>query len=97
MDYFSQLLESYSKLKKRRYKLTFLSEETMDIGKAQGIIKRAMGQATPHDTAQTAPPVNYDDGSPTKVKTFYKKHSTRKSSLFIFHSCRSKASDLNES
>ena len=72
MDYFSQLLESYGKIKKRTYKLTFLSEEAMDIGKAKGIIKTAMGGATPHDTATTAPPVKYEDGSPSRVKTFYK-------------------------
>jgi len=72
MDYFSELLESYSKLKKRKYKLTFLSEEAMDIGKAKGIVKRGMAGATSHDTAKTAPPLTYDDGSPTKVKTFYK-------------------------
>ena len=44
----------------------------MDMGKAQGIIKGAMTKATPHDNATTAPAITYEDGSPSRVKTFYK-------------------------
>lgn len=35
MDYFSELLESYSKLKKRTFKLTYISEETSEEEYAQ--------------------------------------------------------------
>ena len=38
MDYLSELLESYSKLKKRTFKLTYISEQ--DDGQAFGILQK---------------------------------------------------------
>ena len=44
MDYFSELLESYSKLKKRTYKITYISEQEDPIADPEAL-KRAQQAA----------------------------------------------------
>jgi hypothetical protein len=47
MDYFSELLESYSKLKKRTFKLTYISEQ--EEGEAFSTLQQILGQAPEGD------------------------------------------------
>ena len=47
MDYFSELLESYSKLKKRTYKLTYISEQ--EEGEAFSTLQQILSQAPEGD------------------------------------------------
>ena len=49
MDYLSELLESYSKLKKRTFKLTYISEE-----EGEGGAQTSQGQALAQQYADTA-------------------------------------------
>lgn len=76
MDYFNELLESYSKLKKRTFKLTFINEQEEGqqtpndvLQKATQLAKDAINSAQPVDKDQAAP-VNNVMQEPTNYKIY---------------------------
>lgn len=77
MDYFSELLESYSKLKKRTFKLTYINEQEGGLvnQEAEKLVRQYIGNAPEVENASEAslasiPTVTGLDGAPTKYKIF---------------------------
>lgn len=77
MDYFSELLESYSKLKKRTFKLTYINEQEGGLvnQEAEKLVRQYISNAPEVENASEAnlasiPTITGLDGAPTKYKIF---------------------------
>ena len=82
MDYFSELLESYSKLKKRTFKLTYINEQEGALvnQEAEKLVRQYIATAPQIEKATeqelaSVPTVNGVDGQPTQYKVFFNKFS----------------------
>ena len=77
MDYFNELLESYARLKKRTFKLTFINEQEEGqqippdvLQKARELANQAITSA-PQGAPEVATPVNNVKGETTTYKIYY--------------------------
>jgi len=77
MDYFNELLESYARLKKRTFKLTFINEQEEGeqippdvLQKARELANQAITSA-PQGAPEVATPVNNVKGEATTYKIYY--------------------------
>jgi hypothetical protein len=80
MDYFSELLESYGKLKKRTFKLTYINEQEGALvnQEAEKLVRQYIATAPQIEKATeqelaSVPTVNGVDGQPTQYKVFFNK------------------------
>ena len=80
MDYFSELLESYGKLKKRTFKLTYINEQEDALvnQEAEKLVRQYIATAPQIEAATeqelaSVPTVNGVDGQPTQYKVFFNK------------------------
>lgn len=78
MDYFSELLESYSKLKKRTFKLTYINEQEGALvnQEAEKLVRQYIStapriKAASEEQLASVPTVNGLDGNPTQYKVFF--------------------------
>ena len=99
MDYFSELLESFDQLKKRTYKLTFLTEaddkkeapepgDPKTVEAAKQLVMAAMSSAQPGEDASDGVPINDTTGKPSTVKCWTKtlKNKTADQVVYLFFS-----------
>lgn len=84
MDYFSELLESYGKLKKRTFKLTYINEQEDSLvnKEAEELVRKYIATAPKIEKEQDSlnlPTVAKLDGTPSKYIIYYhNKHKTTK-------------------
>ena len=84
MDYFSELLESYGKLKKRTFKLTYINEQEDALvnQEAENLVRQYIASAPKIDKEQdslTLPTVAKLDGTQSEYTVYYhNKHKTTK-------------------
>ena len=106
MDYFSELLDSFGKLKKRTYKLTYINEaddkkqeapgpgDPKTVEAAKQLVLGAMSAAKPGEDASDGTPINDTTGKPSTVKTWTKtlKNKTADQVIYLFFAMPGKGS-----